>query len=62
MENILEKKYIEPSRPYSKLELNFSRNNLYQLLNISNKGIKHSKCGNFYYCKKYGKKFKCNFK
>ena len=57
MENILEKKYTEPLRPYSKLELNFLRNNLYKLLNISSKGIKHDRCEHFYYCKKYGKKF-----
>lgn len=58
IESILELEYKEPQRPYSKLELNDMRKNLYKQLKLSSIKSHHSKCDHFYYVKENGRKEK----
>ena len=55
---VLEKKYKEPDRPYSQLELKSMRENNRFSLYIGKVRAHHLKCGHFYLTKYNGKKEK----
>ena len=57
-DHLLQKKYIEPTRPYSKLELKDLRKTFLYYSRLDLPHVCHSKCGHVYLCKKFGKKFK----
>jgi len=57
-DHLLHKKYTEPVRPFSKLELKEKRNSFFYHTNLSLPHVSHTKCGHLYLCKKFGKKFK----
>ena len=56
--NILNKKYLEPSRPFSQIELKENRNLFFKKNNISDLYVLHSKCNHTYKIKNNGKKYK----
>ena len=58
IESILESEYNEAQRPYSILELNEMRKNLYKHLKLSSVKSYHNKCNHFYYVKENGRKEK----
>jgi hypothetical protein len=56
--SVLEKDYIEPTRPYSQAELKFNRERLYKNLRIGEHKTKHERCGHCYKVRKNGRKEK----
>ena len=54
--HILLQKYIEPNRPFCKLELSNRRKFYLDELNLDFPPVYHSKCEHQYLCKRYGKK------
>jgi hypothetical protein len=56
--SILEKDYIEPTRPYSQKELEYIRTNTFRSMRIGQTRAIHKKCNHFYYVKENGRKEK----
>ena len=55
--SILETTYVPQHRPYSTLELEDTKNNLFNKLHLSCEWANHEKCGHKYHVKTNGKKF-----
>ncbi len=56
--SILESKYIEPTRPYSQLELSSNKEKLFKMLRLSDVKACHEECGHSYHVKKHSHKEK----
>jgi len=56
--SVLEKKYIDPERPYSSEELNDIRKKFIRYLRVGNVVIRHDSCGHSYLAKSNGRKEK----
>jgi hypothetical protein len=56
--SVLEKKYVEPERPYSHKELADSRNRMIRYLRIGQVLIDHPDCKHFYFARANGRKEK----
>lgn len=54
--SMIEKEYIQQTRPYSQKELNNIRNGLLDSLNIGKVTAFHVSCGHFYFVKKNSRK------
>lgn len=54
--SVLEKDYIEPTRPYSQAELQFNRDKLHKYLRLSETFAIHKRCGHCYKVRKNGRK------
>ena len=57
MDNLLERKYCVPCRPYSKIELQDFRQKLKKKLKLSDISLLHTKCGHKYLIKLNGRKY-----
>lgn len=58
MTNILESKFVPPTRPYSQRELEDKRMNTRKKFHLGNTYAEHEKCGHFYLTKENGRKEK----
>jgi len=58
MTSVLEKEYIEPTRPYSRNELNFNREKLYKDLRLGKHTASHDRCRHHYRVRTNGRKEK----
>ena len=56
--SVLEKKYVEPERPYSRKELVNSRHRMARYLRIGQVLIEHDECRHFYFARANGRKEK----
>ena len=62
MESALNSKYIDPTRPYSQLELKDMQKKIYNDLYLGEVYIYHKECKHAYFPKKNSKKYKENKK
>lgn len=58
MTSALDSEYIQPTRPYSQLELNSMQEKLYRKLGLGKTVARHSNCNHFYLVKRNGRKEK----
>jgi hypothetical protein len=56
--SVLEKTYLEPDRPFSQKELQFSQKSNRRQLRLGDVQAAHSKCGHMYLTKRNGRKEK----
>lgn len=54
--SLLETDYINPERPYSQKELQYTRQNVMRSLRVGKVRAHHKKCDHFYYVKENGRK------
>lgn len=54
--SVLDKDYMEPSRPYSQKELEFIRKKTTRTLRLGDIMAKHSKCNHYYYVRSNSRK------
>jgi len=56
--SVLEQDYVEPERPYSQKELQYTRDSIFRAMRIGNTRAHHKRCDHFYFVKQNGRKAK----